>query len=86
MGQIYNNANARIKQAYATGSRRLYFHKFLTCLTFCKLFDINIDDVSVSNAIAFLEVLAASGLTSSTILTYSYFGLRTLSTSGSNAA
>ena len=38
---------------------------FVNYLTF-----ININDVSVNNAIAFIELSAASGLTSSTILTY----------------
>ena len=70
MGQIYANANARIKQAYAEGSRRSYYNKFTIFLTFCQLFKININDVSVNNAIAFIEVLAASSLTSSTIMTY----------------
>ena len=70
MGQIYSSANIRIKQADATGSRRSYYNKFIMFLTFCKLFNIDINEVSVNNAIAFIKVLAASGLTSSTILTY----------------
>ena len=70
MGQIYSSANTRIKQAYATGSRRSYYNKFIMFLTFCKLFDIDINEVLVNNAIVFIEVLAASGLTSITILTY----------------
>ena len=70
MGQIYRNANARLTQAYAPGSRRSYYKKFVTFLTFCQLFNIDVNNVSVNDAIAFIEVLAASGLTSVTILTY----------------
>ena len=45
--------NARITQAYAAGSRRSYFNKFLTFLTFCLLFNIEVSNVSVNDAIAF---------------------------------
>ena len=63
MGQIYSNANARITQAYAPGSKRSYYNKFVTFLTFCQLFNFDVSNVSVNNAIAFIEILAASGLT-----------------------
>ena len=70
MGQSNSNANSSIKQTYAPRSRRSYYNKLFTFLTFCQLFDINTNGVSEDNAIAFLEVLAASGITCSTILSY----------------
>ena len=69
-GSGLQECQCELTQAYAPGSRRSYYNKFVTFLTFCQLFNIDVNNVSVNDAIAFIEVLAASGLTSVTILTY----------------
>ena len=70
MAEIYARATTRMKQAYAPGSHRSYYNKFVMYLTFCLYYDIDVRTISVNNCINFIEFLAGSGITTATILTY----------------
>lgn len=54
-------------KAYALASQHSYYNKYVLFLIYCKHFKIDVNSVSVENAIAFIKVLAPRVLSSSTI-------------------
>ena len=65
MAEVNARATTRMKQAYAPGSHRSYYNKYVMFLTFCLFYNID-----VNNCINFIEFLAGSGITTATIVTY----------------
>ena len=70
LSATFTRASARIKQAYAMGSRCSYYNKFNTLLAFCIYDNINIVNFNTNNAVSFKKMLASSGLSTATIFTY----------------
>ena len=60
----------RLRQAYAEGSSCSYYNKFNLLLLFCIHYDLNVRVLTVNNVISFIEMLAYSGLSTATIVTY----------------
>ena len=70
VSSTFARASVRIRQAYAEGSRCLYYNKFNILLSFCNYYKLNIKKLTVNNCISVLGILANNGLATATIATY----------------
>ena len=70
LSSTFARASTRIRQAYAEGSRCSYYNKFNILLSFCIYYNLDFNNLSINNCIFFLEILATSGLSTTTIAIY----------------
>ena len=58
--EVYARATNQITKAYAQGLQQSYYNKFVLFLGFCQKCKLYVHNITIDNAILFIEVLAAS--------------------------
>ena len=67
---LLSHAGTRLAKAFAGSSRTAYKNKSKMFLMFCKKFNIDYHHLKLADVLAFMEVLASSNLSCSTIYGY----------------